>query len=179
LSKSVVSTIDEVRELSKQMDLSGQPLRNKAEIAAYLQAEGNTPNGQLAARYVAAVNTLKEEFANLASGGYAPHEAVWDLAKQQINEDYGVKELGASLDEIRRLLNNRVNAITDIAAVGPGSPNRYTGSGGEDGSGKTPDKPPAPSSDEAPKQVTDKAAFDALPSGTLFVAPDGSTRRKP
>lgn len=30
-----------------------------------------------------------------------------------------------------------------------------------------------------PAAVKDKAAFDALPSGTLFIAPDGTTRRKP
>lgn len=30
-----------------------------------------------------------------------------------------------------------------------------------------------------PVQVTDDAGYDALPSGTLFIAPDGSTRRKP
>jgi hypothetical protein len=31
----------------------------------------------------------------------------------------------------------------------------------------------------APKQVTSKEEFDALPSGTVFIAPDGSKRRKP
>jgi len=31
----------------------------------------------------------------------------------------------------------------------------------------------------SPQKVSDKAAFDALPSGSLFVAPDGTTRRKP
>ncbi|WP_395350054.1 hypothetical protein [Variovorax sp. UC122_21] len=29
------------------------------------------------------------------------------------------------------------------------------------------------------QRITDKAAFDALPSGTVFIAPDGTTRRKP
>ncbi|WP_344234517.1 hypothetical protein, partial [Cupriavidus gilardii] len=29
------------------------------------------------------------------------------------------------------------------------------------------------------RRITSKAEFDALPSGTLFVAPDGTTRRKP
>lgn len=31
----------------------------------------------------------------------------------------------------------------------------------------------------SPVQVTDDASYDALPSGTVFIAPDGSTRRKP
>lgn len=36
-----------------------------------------------------------------------------------------------------------------------------------------------PSQGGAPVKITDKAAFDALPSGTLFIAPDGTKRRKP
>ena len=38
---------------------------------------------------------------------------------------------------------------------------------------------PIPKAPGAPQKVTDKAAFDALPSGTVFIAPDGSKRRKP
>lgn len=45
------------------------------------------------------------------------------------------------------------------------------------------DSPAAAPSLEAPAtempQITDKAAFDALPSGAEFIAPDGSRRRKP
>ena len=72
LANSVVNTIDEVRDLSEQMGNSGVPLLNKAKMEAYAQANGNSDKGQLTARYIAAVNTLKEEFANLANGGYAP-----------------------------------------------------------------------------------------------------------
>lgn len=126
LATSVVNTIDEVRDLSKQMQLSGIPLLNKAELAAYIQTQGNTPSGQLATRYVTAINTLKEEFANLAQGGYAPTESVWKLANKQINENYGVKQLGASLDEIQRLINYRVQAVPGMKQLGPGAPNRYT-----------------------------------------------------
>lgn len=36
-----------------------------------------------------------------------------------------------------------------------------------------------PSQGGAPVKISDKAAFDALPSGTLFIAPDGTKRRKP
>ena len=67
-------------------------------------ATNQAPEGQLVARYIGAVNTLKEEFSNLAQGGYAPTEATWKLANDQINGDYGVKQLGASLDEIQRLV---------------------------------------------------------------------------
>ena len=42
------------------------------------------------------MNTLKEEFANLAQGGYAPTEAAWGLANSQINANYGVDQLKSS-----------------------------------------------------------------------------------
>ena len=127
LAKSVDSTIDEVRNLSKEMDNSGIPKLNAAKLALYMQAEGNSQNGQLAARYIGAVNTLKEEFANLANGGYAPTEAAWELANKQINGDYGVKQLGSSLDEVQRLIRYRVQAIPGLNTMGPGASNRYTG----------------------------------------------------
>lgn len=129
LAKSVDKTIDEVRDLSRQMKQSGIPALNKLELDALIQARGNSPEGQLAARYIGAVNTLKEEFANLANGGYAPTEPAWRLANQQINANYGVQELGASLTEIQRLINYRVQGIPGLSTLGAGAPNRYTGGG--------------------------------------------------
>jgi hypothetical protein len=141
LAHSVNSTIDEVRELSKQMDNSGIPMLNHGRLVAYTQGAGNTPGGQLATRYLTAVNTLKEEFANLAQGGYAPTEAVWKLANDQINGDYGVKQMGSSLDEVQRLINYRVNGIPGLQQNGPGAANRYTGS-----DGSSPQHSPTPAS---------------------------------
>ena len=111
LANSVVNTIEEVKDLSDKMKLGGIMLKNQVELEAYRQAFGNTPKGQLVSQYLAAVNTLKEEFANLANGGYAPTDAAWELANKQINENYGVKQLDASLIEIQRLINFRLNAV--------------------------------------------------------------------
>ena len=72
LAKSVDSTINEALSLADEMKLSGIPLLNTAELKAYTQTQGNSPNGQLATRYITVINTLKEEFANLANGGYQP-----------------------------------------------------------------------------------------------------------
>ena len=121
LAGSVVNTIDEVKGLSQQMQLSGVPLLNATELAAYVQTQGNSPQGQLASQYMAAVNTLKEEFANLANGGYAPTDAAWGLANSQINANYGVDQLNASLTEVQRLINYRMNAFSDIQPISPGS----------------------------------------------------------
>lgn len=127
LNESVINTIDEVNGLAKKLSLSGIPLLNQAELTKLIQTEGNSPKGQLAAQYIGAVNTLKEEFANLAQGGYAPTEPAWKLANEQINANYGVNELSASLGEVRKLINIRFNAIPGMGTLGPNSANQYTG----------------------------------------------------
>lgn len=129
LANSVVNTIDEVRKLSEQMKNSGIPALNAAKLQTLIQTAGNSPAGQLATKYQAAVNTLKEEFANLANGGYAPTEPAWALANQQINGNYGVDQLAAGLTEVQRLIRYRLNAIPNFKTLGAGGTNRYIGGG--------------------------------------------------
>lgn len=143
LNGAVDATIDRVRELSKKLDLSGIPALNKLELARYAKLNGNSPKGQLVAQYMTAVNTLKEEFANLANGGYAPTEAAWKLANEQVNGDYGVKQLGASIDEIQRLIRYRIQSVPGLSTMGPGVANRYTpGSDAKPDHGDPKKKPP-------------------------------------
>jgi hypothetical protein len=144
LAKSVDNTIDELKSLSQQMDQSGIPLLNRANLVRLTQTEGNSERGQLAAKYLAAANGLKEEMANLENGGYAPTESAWSLAKQQVNEDYGVKQLGASVTEVQRLIRYRINAIPNLNTLGPGGANRYTPGGGQ------PEQKPPPSGAATP-----------------------------
>ncbi len=123
LATSVVNTIDEVKSLAEEVKNSGVIPMNKLKLEAYINLNGNSPEGQLASRYLAAVNTLKEEFANLANGGYAPTESAWDLANSQINGNYGVDQLTSTLGEIQRLVNFRIQAIGNTSPVYPGSNN--------------------------------------------------------
>lgn len=118
LGHSVVNTIDEVRRLGEQMHNSGIQLANRLQMEAYMQANGNSERGQLVAQYLGAVNTLKEEFANLVNGGMAPTEAAFNLANQQINANYGEKALNASLTEVQRLINFRLNSFSELQPLG-------------------------------------------------------------
>lgn len=131
LANSVQNTIGEVKQLADQLELSGITPLNRVKLESLISLRGNTPEGQLATRYVTALNTLKEEFANLAQGGYAPTESVWALANKQINENYGVDQLNSSLEEINRLIGYRVQGLQSIGGgnIGPNAPNRYTGGG--------------------------------------------------
>lgn len=124
LGISVVNTIDEVKTLANELDLGGVTWANQVELDAKLKLLGNSEQGQLVARYVGAVNTLKEEFANLINGGYAPTEAAFALANRQVNEGYGAKAMNASLTEVQRLINFRLAAFEQIQPAGlqPGNP---------------------------------------------------------
>ena len=126
LGNSVINTVDEVRNLSRDLKLGGVPMMNKLELDAYINAQGNSPMGQLATKYRTAVGVLKEEFANLASGAYAPQEAAWKLADQQLNSNYGMQQLDASLSEIQKLIRYRIEAIPGLGTWGPLAPNRYS-----------------------------------------------------
>ena len=130
LNTSVQNTIGEVLALSQKMKLSGIPALNSAELAGYINTEGNSPNGQLATAYQTSVGVLKEEFANLANGGYAPTDPAWKLADQQINGNYGWQQLPASLGEVKKLINIRLHAIPGMDTLGPGATNQYTGKSG-------------------------------------------------
>lgn len=118
LGESVVNTIDRVRALADQLDLSGITAANYVELEAALKVFGNTEKGQLVAQYLGATNTLKEEFANLVNGGYAPTEDAFKLANKQINENYGVKAMNASLSEVQRLINYRLTAFDTLTPKG-------------------------------------------------------------
>jgi D-alanyl-D-alanine carboxypeptidase len=135
LQQSVANTINEVDDLADKMKQGGVPIINSANLLRLKETQGNTPQGQLAGRYITAVNTLKEEFANAANGGYAPTDAAWKLANDQINGNFGHQQLRASLGEIQRLINYRVHAIPNIDKIGPNAANPYTGSGNPQGVG--------------------------------------------
>ena len=157
LSKSVDSTIDRVNDLSRQMELGGIPFMNRLELQKYIQTQGNSEKGQLATQYQTAVGTLKEEFANLANGGYAPTEPAWELANKQINGDYGMKQLGASLGEVQRLIRYRLQAIPNMDTLGPGAPNRY--GGGQGTPAQQPAQTPAAPADPATLKAQGAAAI--------------------
>ena len=125
LSETVMGTIDRVIDLSNKMKMSGVPLYNAAKLAEVKNIEGNSPKGQLIEQYMAALTTLKEEYANFAQGGYAPTESSFKLSNDLINQNYGSKQMQATLEETKRLVNIRREAFKAVQAQkigGPGSP---------------------------------------------------------
>lgn len=160
LASTVDNTIEHVKDLAEQMKLKNIPLLNQIELQAYIQAQGDTPNSKLAVQYMTAVNGLKEEFANLANGGYAPTAPAWKLANEQINGNYSVGKLSASLEEVQRLIRYRMQALQ---ARGSGGANRYESGGGQQGGGGSQGAAPS----DKPKTVIQNGH-------TYELQPDGS-----
>ena len=59
LAESVVNTIEEVRSISKEMQLGGVSAANYVELETALKLFGNSEKGQLVARYLGATNAFK------------------------------------------------------------------------------------------------------------------------
>jgi hypothetical protein len=154
LSEAVVNTINEVNRLGDELQQGGVQKWNEVKRSTIRQVYGNTPESELANQYLGAVNTLKEEFANLANGGFAPTEAAWALANDQIKADYGFKDLRASLSEVQRLINFRSRAFADQTPFKIG--------GGND------DQPPARAGGAGPGGLTANTTHDVVQDGHTF-----------
>ncbi len=145
LANSVVNTIDEVNRQADEIKNSGVVPLNRLKMEAWAKLNGNSPMGQKVSAYLASVSTLTGELANLEQGGYAPTEEAWAVAKQQVRGDYGVKQLSASLTEVQKLINYRLQNIPNLNTVGPLSPNQYTGQPGSVPKIEQPGATPLPS----------------------------------
>lgn len=146
LANAVTNTMSEAMRLSEALDQSGVQGWNSVKRSGLMKLFGNTDYAQTAADYMATVNTLQEEYAQLANGGYAPTEPAWALAQKQINEDFGVKIFTTSLAQSQRLINYRLGSFNNLQPQYIGGPSSLTGVGpkpgtpAENGHGSAPSK---------------------------------------
>jgi hypothetical protein len=124
----------------------------------------------------------KRDFVNATlrrESGAVISEAEFSNAEKQYFPRPGDSK--AVIEQKRR---NRAEAIKGIAAGAGQSyrPQNVFGPNGEIVDNPALQQQPqqaAPQAGQGPRQIGSKAEFDALPSGTQFVAPDGSVRIKP
>lgn len=139
----VINSIDELKKLSKELNLNGINFVNQFEMEALAKKGGNDPKTLAAARYLAAAAHVKEEMALVSSAGNAPTDAAWKQAEAMLNGNYAPAALEASLDEDKKLMNYRLTAIPGFRSqLGPYGANRYTGQTGNEEGGIAGYKPP-------------------------------------
>jgi hypothetical protein len=121
LEQSVQPFIRELEDLSEKMRLGGMMAWNQAKLEA--ERQGGNP---LVARYDTAFGGIMGEVAQLENGGYAPTDASWKAAYEQLNKARGVRAQMAALDEIKKIISYRVQGMDSIApGLQPGSENPY------------------------------------------------------
>ena len=125
LSGTVFKEGDRVKTLAAQMNMTGSKFINMADLWEASNIEGDSPRKALAQTYLTAINNFKENFAQLANGGYAPTESVWHLANAQLNPAFSVKQMNATIDEMGRAIKFRLENIPRFETLGPGAPSRY------------------------------------------------------
>jgi hypothetical protein len=90
------------------------------------------------------------------------------LVQQRLKEIQAINKRGAELHRLR------VDSVRGNYGAGPLDSSAYAAQPPALGGA-----PAAPAGGGGPTKISSDAEFDALPSGAEFIAPDGTTRRKP
>lgn len=125
LVATVAPGIDELRELSTEMKMSGVALWNEAKIAYELKYNANSPESRLYSRYQTAFAAIRGEVSQYENGGYAPTDASWKAAYDQLDTARGFQAQMASLDEVNKILQYRLQGMNSVGGLPPGSANPY------------------------------------------------------
>lgn len=112
------------------------------------------------ASFVAATNSLVNAYVRAVSPTGVPTDAMRQHAYDMLNSAQGPDAYRAVIKTMRMEMKAALEAPSQVRKE------LRTGENHNDGTSQ-------------PKAVSSKAQFDALPSGTRFVAPDGSIRVKP
>jgi hypothetical protein len=147
------------------------PLSNLANRG--LNATGlSTEESRNFSSFKSSLETLRNNSLRLNSGVQTDGDAqrAWNELFENINDTDVVKQRLAEIKKLneRAVVQHKLNVDGIRSNYGhePMDTSKYETQGAAVGAG-------------SPKIIKDKAAFDALPSGTTYTAPDGSVRRKP
>lgn len=137
---SVEQSIPEMAKLNQQFVRSGVIPLNKIIMGVRrnengslssdlkVNTQGMTPDQvQIAQQFVTQMSIMRDETAQVFSGGYAPTEAAFHLADQVLNPFFGAKVTEAGLKQLGTNLKIRRDALSDVQAMVP-SFNPATGS---------------------------------------------------
>ena len=153
--------IPRVRELLPQLDHTQYKDLNAA-INAYKERTGDPSIVKLGI----SAESLSSVYARILKGGGTPTGGETERAHEMLNKAWSSGQINAALDQMGLELQSAKQSTDDTLKEYGLSTKDIAPS----------NAPPAAS---APKPLSTKAEFDALPSGAEFIAPDGSHRRKP
>jgi len=165
--RNMTSQIDLVEKYMDKGTATGVPVFNKWIQAGRKGVAGDPDVTALDT----AVRGLAREHQRIVTGVTSNaqlHVAAQETADKILNIDQSPAQMKASLKVMREEADNAIKAGQDEAAA---LKTQIAGMG----KGKDAAAPAA----AGPKKIENDAEYDALPSGTEFIAPDGKTRKKP
>jgi hypothetical protein len=166
--------IDELYNRWQQVGpASGYRMLNKAALSAAKQGGGEA--GAVAQALEAQINDLTAEMANVYMGGNSPTDHALSLAKENLSADWNEKTFKTAIDQARKNLILRRNAMLTAPVAGLPGGSRYN----KAPEPAEPAKPPAFAPASAPpalRQVKTREEAMALPKGTHFLDPNGVER---
>lgn len=130
---SVHNGIPALRDLSGELERTGFNPLNKIVVETKRNGISLKPKSikdltpdqrQIAVKYITQLNLLRDEGAQVFSGGYAPQESAFRLIDSILDPYYSDPSTQAALDQLDYNLNIRRNAIGNIrpTMVGEGKP---------------------------------------------------------
>lgn len=154
LAKSFLGQLPEIRKRVEAGELTG-PIDGPM---AYFNIGGA---GELRRQISSGSEAL---LRNLTGAGMNYDEAKKYVARYEPEINDSATTISSKLNQLERELRS----VNDVVSKGRGG--SVLGQ---------PESPTAPQRQQQPGQISSKAQFDALPSGSVFTAPDGSRRVKP
>lgn len=118
LIPSVINGIDDLEQLNKDFKRTGIKNFNKATIGYYANGGGSKEQQQLAQKFVTQMTVLSDEMGSIFMGGNTPTERSLDLAMKLFNSEYNDTAVASSMEQVRRNLGYRANAIESVQSVG-------------------------------------------------------------
>lgn len=166
--------LDNLLASFKKTDATGVPILNRA-VRAWQQGVSGDPD---TAEMVVWLNSVQGEFAKLRSGslGNAPasDQAMRD-SKEVINKYMNSGGIQAVANAMRQEKENRLSSIRAESDRLRGA---LSGGAPSPAAAPPPATPPPQATQGGVAQPKSEAEYNALPSGTQYVAPDGTTRTK-
>jgi hypothetical protein len=166
--------LDKLQSVADDWNGSGLPALNGANLIAAKNGAYGEAGIEKATQFQAELADVSPALARVFSGGNAPTDKALANAQDIFMADTSKNAFDKLITLARTNLNYRRAALDQAPAGSPN--NRYNFSGSSPTGGPAAATPAAAS---APVKITGDADYEALPSGTPFVGPDGVPRRKP
>jgi hypothetical protein len=123
-------SLELVDQLAQQWDAGKYPALNAADLKTAKEGFFHTPEQQaLANNLSSAIADVTASLGNVYMGGNSPTDHSLELAGENLKDNWSTKTIHSAIDQIRKTLQYRQNAMRNIGVAGLPNGNAYGPSG--------------------------------------------------